>query len=186
MDCPTDSAMAGWDHIRNAMYEAASVTFGKRVRKTEHWFEAGIKEMEPAIAAKRTTLLEYKRQPSEKALAAFRVARNNSKRMARKCANDYWLNLCRGIQISAVCNNTRAMYEGMKKAFGPCTIKITSLNSTSGNIITDHSKQMERWVEHYQELYSRENIVTGTAIDNKTTLTTMEELDIPPTIEELK
>ena len=184
-DCPTDCATARWDFIRDAIHQAASDTFGRRARKNEDWFEAGIEEMEPAIAAKGAALLEYKRKPSKKTLAAYREARNNAKRVARRCANDYWLKLCSDIQTSADCGNTRAMYEGMKKAFGPSVTKIAPLKSTFGNIIKDRGEQMERWVEHYGELYSRENVVTNTAMENTTPLPTMEELDSPPTIEEL-
>ena len=64
-------------------------------------------------------------------------------------------------------------------------VKIAPLKSASGVVITDRSKQMERWAEHYQELYSRENIVPRTAIENTTPLPTMEELDAPPTMKEL-
>jgi hypothetical protein len=42
-----------------------------------------------------------------------------------------------------------------------------------------------RWVEHYGQLYSRETVVTDTALENTTPLTSVEELDSPPTIEEL-
>lgn len=42
---------------------------------------------------------------------------------------------------------------------------------------------MERWVEHYQELYSREKIVTNTAVESTDLLAVMEELDVPPSIE---
>ena len=140
--------------------------------------------MELAITAERTTLLEHKKQPSKETLAAYRAARNNVKRSARKCANHYWLDLCRSIQVASDCGNIRAMYERMKKAFGPSAIKIAPLKSTTGEIITDRSKQMERWAEHYQELYSRKTTVTNTAIES-TTLPTMEELDTPPTVDEL-
>ncbi|KAL0195112.1 hypothetical protein M9458_008684, partial [Cirrhinus mrigala] len=184
-DCPVDSVKMRWEYIRDTVYKVASDTFGKKVKKSEDWFEAGIEVLEPAITAKRATLLEHKRQPSARTMAAFREARNNTKRIARKCANDYWLKLCSDIQTSADCGNIRAMYEGMKKAFGPSAIKTAPLKSTSGEIITDRSKQMERWAEHYQELYSRENLVTDTAIRNIMPLPTMEELDSPPTIEEL-
>ena len=44
---------------------------------------------------------------------------------------------------------------------------------------------MERWVEHYQELYSNESTITDTAIGLTSLLPIMEELDIPPTSEEL-
>lgn len=77
------------------------------------------------------------------------------------------------------------MYEGTKKAFGPCAIKTAPLKSSTGKIITDRAKQMARWTEHYQELYSRETVVTDTAVENTSPLPVMEELDDPPTIEEL-
>ncbi|KAL8599289.1 hypothetical protein ACOMHN_008004 [Nucella lapillus] len=44
---------------------------------------------------------------------------------------------------------------------------------------------MERWAEYYQELYSRETIVTDTDVKNTCSLPVMEELDDLPTIEDL-
>ena len=38
------------------------------------------------------------------------------------------------------------------------------LKSSSGEIITDKGQQMERWVEHYFDLYSRENTVFHAAL----------------------
>ncbi len=184
-DCPVNSAEERWSHIRDAIYNSAMTTFGKRVKKNPDWFEAGIIELEPAITAKRTALLNYKYEPSDKALAALRKARNDTQRIARKCANDYWLNLCQSIQLSADCGNIHAMYEGMKTAFGPSTFKITPLRSAIGDVITDRGKQMERWAEHYQQLYSRENIVTDAGLESITPLPEMEELDALPTVDEL-
>ena len=40
---------------------------------------------------------------------------------------------------------------------------------------------MKGRAEHYQELYSRENIVTDTAIDSTSLLPVMNKLDVPPT-----
>ncbi len=77
------------------------------------------------------------------------------------------------------------MYEGMNKAFGPSTIKIAPLKSATGDVITDHGKQMERWAENYQQLYSRENVVTDTVLKSTTPLPEMKELDALPTVDEL-
>ena len=123
--------------------------------------------MEPAIVAKRNALLAYKREPCTRTLKALRAARSVAQRIARRCANDYWLNLCQNIQLSADLGNTRGMYEGMKRAFGPSAVRSAPLKSAEGQVITDRSKQMERWAEHYQELYSRETTVTDSAL-NKT------------------
>lgn len=184
-DCPTSCAEDRWNHIRDATYKSAVDTFGKRERKNPDWFEAGIEELEPAISSKRTALLNYKKDPCEKTLTALRRARSEAQKIARQCANNYWQNLCQGIQTSADCGNIRAMYEGTKKAFGPCAIKTAPLKSSTGEFITDRAKQMARWAEHYQELYSRETVVTDTAVENTSPLPVMEELDDPPTIEEL-
>ena len=62
--------------------------------------------------AKRAALLNYKREPSDKTLPALWRARNNAQRIARRLANDYWLNLCQNIQVSTDCGHIRAMYDG--------------------------------------------------------------------------
>ena len=49
--------------------------------------------------------------------------------------------------------------------------------SKSRDIISDKTKQLERWVEHYSELYSRENTVSQSAIDAIERLTTLQKLD---------
>ncbi len=183
--CPTTNAEERWHYIHDTIHKSAIDTFGKRERKRPDWFETGIAVLEPTIAAKRTALLNYEREPSEKTLAALRGARNNAQWIGRQCANYYWLNLCQSIQLAADSSNIRAMYEGMKRAFGPRVTKIAPLKSASGDIITDRDKQMERWGEHYQELYSTENIATITGVEKTKPLPVMEELDAPPSMEEL-
>ena len=44
---------------------------------------------------------------------------------------------------------------------------------------------MSRWVEHYLDIYSRENSVTQEALDSIEDLPVLEELDSEPTLEEL-
>ena len=52
-------------------------------------------------------------------------------------------------------------------------------------IISDKGQQMERWVEHYSDLYSRENTVSPAALEVIECLSTMDELDPEPSVEEL-
>ena len=44
---------------------------------------------------------------------------------------------------------------------------------------------MERWVDHYSELYSRMNVVSEEALMAMESLSTMDELDSEPTLEEI-
>ena len=44
---------------------------------------------------------------------------------------------------------------------------------------------MERWVEHYSELYSRMNVVSDEALMAMESLSIMDELDSKPTLEDI-
>ena len=174
-----------WTAMRDAIYNSALSAFGKKKRQSADWFNACWKDMYPAIESKREAMLSHKNNPCPSTLATFRVARNKAKQMARRCAKEYWLNLCNNIQQAADSGNIKGMYDGIKTATGPSATKCAPLMSKSGVIITDPDKQLERWVEHYLELYSTQNVVTDTALDAIPNLPVMEELDTLPTEEEL-
>ena len=135
-------------------------------------------------ATKRKALIEYKRSPSEMNLQILRAARSKVQQTARRCANEYWTQLSQDIQTAAISGNIRGMYYGIKKALGPTQSKTAPFKSPSGAIITDKGQQMERWVEHYSDLYSRENTVSPAALDAIECLPTMDELDSEPSVEE--
>lgn len=184
-DLPEQDATARWSTIKDAVYSAAISAFGKRERKNHDWFDANLPEMEPVIEAKRKALLAYKNAPSEKTLADLRIARSNAQRVARRCANDFWLQLCEDIQRSADNGNVRGMFDGIKKAVGPEVKRTAPLKSATGETITDREQQMKRWVEHYSELYARETVVTEAALNTIDDMPVMEELDQVPTLQEL-
>ena len=180
-----DTVDSRWDHLRESVYNAAIAAYGKKERKNTDWFEDHWEEMEPVTEAKRRALLAHKAAPSPSTLAALRAARKKSQQTARHCANSYWLNLCSSIQLAADMGDARGMYEGIKKATGPAPSKSAPLKSKSGDMITDQGKQLERWVEHYLELYATQNVVTDDALAAIPDLPVMDELDDPPTEEEL-
>ena len=183
---PGSSAKDRWDYIRETVHSTAMRVFGRKQTKNNDWFEANSAILTPAIEERRSAHLEYKRSPSQRNLQEYRSAKSKVQRLARQCANDYWLQLCQSIQLSADTGNIRGIYDGIKKAMGP-TKKITApLKSATGETIQDKGKQMERWVEHYSELYSRQNQVTDDTLDAIESLPLMAELDEKPTLAELK
>ena len=140
--------------------------YGKKEKQNPDWFVAGIAELEPVIEAKRAALANYKSDPSVKTLTALRTAGMDAKLVARRCANDYLLSLCQSIQLAADNGNTRGMYADIKKVFGPTIKKTLELKASTGEVITDKKLQMERWIERYQELYSREIEVNEATIES--------------------
>lgn len=180
-----DSATAAWNELRHSIQETASSTFGLKKRTQEDWFVAKCHKIQPFLDVKRNALLAYKANPTRDNLFKLRKARNDSQRIARQCINEYWLELSQDIQRAADSGNIRKMYEGIKKAIGPTPTKTAPLKSLSGDLITDKEKQLQRWVEHYAELYSRLNTVRPSVFEALEQLPTLNELDNTPTLEEL-
>ena len=77
LSCPADtSAAQRWKYLRDTIYNAASLTFGKKQAKTADWFEAHLNEIQPLIDEKRRALASYKSSPSERTLKMLRAARS--------------------------------------------------------------------------------------------------------------
>ena len=73
-----------WNFLRNTIYRAAILTYGKNERKNKDLFEANITEMDPVINAKRIALINYKRNPNQHNLQALRAARSRAQQTARR------------------------------------------------------------------------------------------------------
>ncbi|KAL7877616.1 hypothetical protein SRHO_G00042590 [Serrasalmus rhombeus] len=183
LTCSYHSANCDSDHSL-AIQKSALATFGRKTSKNCDWFGAKSAEFTPVIETKRAALSEYKLSPSEKTLQALISARRKVQQIGRRCNNEYWQELSHDIQNAAATGNIRGMYEGIKKALRPMQSKTAPPKTSSGKVITDKAK-MERWVEHYSELCSRENIIVTSALDTIDPLPIMEELDAEPTQEEL-
>ena len=63
--------------------------------------------------------------------------------------------------------------------------RIAPLKSATGDAIEDKSKQVERWVELYSELYSRVNVVSDEALMAMESLFIMDEHDSESTLEDI-
>ena len=77
------------------------------------------------------------------------------------------------------------MYEGIKKAFGPQISKSAPIKSCFGETLKDRRKQMVRWAEHFQELYSKDFKISNQVIQNIQSLPIMNKLDSLPILEKL-
>ena len=87
--------------------------------------------------------------------------------------------------VTADTGNTMGVYDGIKKAIGTIHSKTAPLEPSTGETITAKSKQMERWVEHYSDLYGRENTIYDATLEAVERLSLMDEIDEAPTLEEL-
>ena len=174
-----------WKHFKDVTHDAAMQAFGKKDPKSVDWFDANIELLQPLIIAKRAALQNYQRNPTPQSLETLHEARRHVKAECKKSANDYWMNLCAKIQAAADTGNVKDIFDGIKKAIGPTQAKCAPLKTSTGEIITEKSKLMECWVEHYSNLYGSASSISPSALNQIEMLPTFYELDAIPTKEEL-
>ena len=155
-----------WRYIWDIINNLAMSSFGRKKRRNQDWYEANLTELEPILRTKREALLNYRKDSSVKYLGAFRRVRCNTQRMARCCTSDYWRNLCQNIQHCSDSGNVHVMYEGIKVSFGLYINKVATLKSRVGEVFNDHSNLMEWWAKHFGGLYSTENLIPDTFLNN--------------------
>ena len=103
--------------------------------KTAEWFEAHLDEIQPFIDEKMRALASYKSSLSERTLQMLRAALSKVQQISRRCANDFWLQLCNHIQVCADTGNLNGMYDGIKQAIGPMQSRIAHLKYATGDAI---------------------------------------------------
>ncbi|XP_071941032.1 uncharacterized protein [Antedon mediterranea] len=153
---------------------------------SEDWFEEKFEKLLPVIEKKHTALLAYKTRATRHNLASLRLARADVQRVVRQCTNEYWEEFSAQIQQVADTGHLKGMYEGIRKAIGPVQKKTAQIKDRNGNVIIDQKKQMDRWVEHYSEVYQTKMPVSQEELKNVQNLPTMLELDAYPTMDEVR
>ena len=179
------NAEVKWTILQETIYKEAKETFGTRNNSSQDWFEADYEYLNPIFEKKRKALVDHKKNPTSSSKHHLERTCKEARQSARNSANRYWKGLSQEMQRAADTGNVRGVYEGMKKAIGPMPKKTAPIKDLEGNKITDKSKVMDRWVEHYGELYSRETKVTDEALDAIEELPCLSDLDEPPNMDEM-
>ena len=109
------SALRKWDKLCNTIYSTALNTFGKKTSKTCDWFDSKANVMMPVIVNKKSALhLQYINLPKSKNLQTLKDARKKVQQTARRCVNEFWVELSQKIQLAANTENILGMYDGIK------------------------------------------------------------------------
>ena len=87
------SALGKWAKLRNTIYRTVVDTFGKKTSKTCNWLDSKATVMMPVIEDKRSVHLQYINLPNSKNLQALKDARKKVQQTARKCVNEFRVEL---------------------------------------------------------------------------------------------
>ncbi|XP_060792978.1 uncharacterized protein LOC132896259 [Neoarius graeffei] len=179
----TQSPDEKWEELCTAMYETAMDTFGERQKMRENWMEKYADVLLPLLEEKRKALIAYNSSSMQSHSDRLKFTKSKLQIESCRCASVYWTKLCSDIQIAMDRGDMKTRFEKIKFAVGPSKSKVAPIKSKTGELIVDKKKQLERWVEHYSDLYSVERHFEDHV--PLISLSEMSELDTMPTIEEL-
>jgi hypothetical protein len=174
-----------WTNLRSAVHEAALETFGHRKRRNPDWYIASLDTIQPALEEKRQALLRLKSRPTRQSQDNFRKARSMAQKTVRKCMEDYWDDLCSRIETARDTGNIKGMYESIRTATGPSAQTGGVIKSKDGTVIEDKQEKLNRWIEHYSELYGTEGTTCLETLSSLPNLPLREGLDEEPEIDEV-
>ena len=90
------------------------------------------------------------------------------------------------LQNYAECNNSKKFFETLKAVYGPSKGAIAPLQSADGTtLIKDKEGITSRWAEHFSTLLNRPSSVDAQALDQIPQRPVLEDLDQPPTLDEV-
>lgn len=174
-----------WTTLRTTIYETALITFGKQKKMDPDWFRASSQIIQPILEDKRKALLKYKSRPTRQSLEILRKARSAAQASTRRCAKEYWDSICSGIETARDSGNIKEMYAGIKAAIGPTAQVSGLLKRKDGSAIDGNAGKLERWIEHYSELYGSEGSVCQHTLSELSTSACINHLDDEPDLTEV-
>ncbi|XP_078612812.1 uncharacterized protein LOC144882704 [Branchiostoma floridae x Branchiostoma japonicum] len=189
VDCPTDSSPETlWAQLKTAVLQSSEEVLGFTSRKNKDWFDENDQEIQQLLAKKRSAHQAHLAQPSCPAKkAAFRSSCSDLQRKLRIMQNQWWVNLAEKTQLCDDTGDYRGYYEALKAVYGPSHQVTSPLRSADGKVLlTDKTSILNRWAEHFQNLFSIDRSVNDSALQRIPQQPMLEELDLVPTLEEVK
>jgi len=86
---------------------------------------------------------------------AYTQARQKAQLRLRKMKNRWWNNKAAELQAAADRHDTRTFFRGLKVVYGPREAGSAPVKSLDGVTLTDRTKILERWKEHFETVLNQ-------------------------------
>jgi hypothetical protein len=180
-----------WDTFQDQVFKISSQKLGFVKRKNKDWFTENESRINDILKSKkelRKRLLNTSTSSPEyrSLLDTYKSLKSQAQRELRALKDHWWHNKSLEVQEAANRKDSKAMYSLMKEIYGPKPSNITPLKSKDGTtLIRDSKGIMNRWQEHYQDLFHNPSVVDQTVIESLPQFDVVTEMDDAPSIEEV-
>jgi len=124
--------------------------------RNKDWFDDQDTEAQGLLDVMHSTQLAWMRDKncSVKKMA-YTQARQKAQLRLRQMKNRWWNNKAAELQAAADRHDTRTFYDGLKAVYGPREAGSAPVKSLDGVTLTDRTKFLERWKEHFETVLNQ-------------------------------
>ena len=107
----------------------------------------------------------------------YRHLKQSAQARLRAMKEQWWSDKATELQEAADRKNAKLFYDGIKAIYGPQANGSSSILRTGAETrLTEPSRILERWVEHFSDVLNRSSTISQAAIDNIAQRPLMDEL----------
>uniref|UniRef100_A0A5F8H7Z0 Reverse transcriptase domain-containing protein n=1 Tax=Monodelphis domestica TaxID=13616 RepID=A0A5F8H7Z0_MONDO len=184
----TGSSTEKLNQFREAVKETSKAVLGPKQCNHQDWFDKNNTAIEDLLSKKNKAFMEWQNNPnSAPKKDRFKSLQATAQHEIRKMQDLWWEKKAEEIQWFADTKNYKQFFSALKTVYGPLKPTITPLlSSDSDTLIKDKKGISNRWKEYFSQLLNRPSSVDQSALDQIPPNRTIEQLDVPPSIEEVQ
>jgi exonuclease III len=187
VDLTDATATASWDIFKDITLKISTEILGYPVRKHKDWFD----EHDPLIKPMLTRLHNLHIEAIEDSMDAakadlYRMQKRIVQTSLREMKDSWWKARAAELQNAADRRDFKAFYHGLKAVYGPTHKASPAIKSKDGVLLTEPSKVLDRWAEHFKEVLNQDSNFDMTLLDELPQWDVNLRLDEVPTLKEVQ
>ena len=180
-----------WKNFKDQVYASGVEILGLKKAIHRDWFDDNDQEIQDLLQTKKVlfdTLLNDNVKNRSAVEKKYKEHKATLQRELRKMKNEWWSNMSREVQSAYDRKDIKDLYTLLRQVFGPKSSPVVPLLSKDkSTLIKDPDKILDRWREHFAELFFNPSVFDENIINSLPQLDTLHHMDhIPSVLEVVK
>ena len=184
---PAATATASWDIFKEVTLKIAEEVLGFPARKHRDWFDENDPLIKPLLHTLHNLHIDAVEHSTDNAKAElYRIRKREVQTHLRNMQDTWWKARAAELQCAADRRDFKTFYQGLKAVHGPVHKASQSIKSKDGVLLTEPSKILDRWAEHFKEVLNQDSDFDMSVLHELPQYNVEPELDAPPSLEEVQ
>ena len=184
---PAETATASWDIFRDITLKISQDVLGFPARKHRDWFDENDPLIKPLLGRLHDLHIASLEDSTDNAkIELYRVCKREVQTYLRNMQNEWWKERAEELQGAADRRDFKTFYRSLKVVHGPVHKASHSIRSKEGVLLTEPSRVLDRWAEHFNEVLNQNVEFDKTVLDELPQFNVNSGLADTPTLVEVQ